>query len=116
MAHFAKLDKNNIVVEVLVTDNSLADEGHSWLLETLGGTWVKTSYNASIRKNFAGIGYKYDEVLDAFIPPRPFTSWELNHETCHWEPPFPYPTDGFTYFWNEEDLDWELQNFSEAAK
>jgi hypothetical protein len=114
MAHFAELDENNVVLRVLVTDNNdpNGDEGYQWLLDNLGGTWVKTSYNASVRKNFAGIGYSYDSQLDAFISPKPFGSWLLNNNTCQWQAPTPRPTDGFTYLWNEAELAWELQDFS----
>lgn len=108
MAHWAEIDKNNIVIRVLVGDNNdpAGDEGYSWLLENLGGTWVKTSYNGNIRKNYAGIGYSYDEALDAFVPPKPFESWTLNEETALWEPPVAYPTDGELYVWDEESLTW----------
>jgi hypothetical protein len=114
MAHFAELDENNIVLRVLVTDNNAPNEGYDWLLENLGGTWIQTSYNGNIRKNFAGIGYSYDPERDAFIPPKPFDSWLLNESTCQWQAPTPYPTDGFTYFWNEAELAWELRDFSES--
>ena len=115
MAHWAEIDENNIVVRVLVTDNNdpNGDEGYQWLLDNLGGTWVKTSYNGKIRKNYAGIGYTYDSERDAFISPKPFDSWILNEETCRWEAPSPYPTGGFTYYWNESNLAWELADFSE---
>jgi hypothetical protein len=113
MAHFAEIDENNLVIKVLVTDNSAPNEGYDWLVENLGGTWIQTSYNATIRKNYAGIGYTYDPARDAFIAPKPFDSWVLDEETCRWEAPTPYPTDGFTYFWNESDLAWELADFSE---
>lgn len=108
MAHFAEIDENNIVLKVLVTDNNdpAGDEGYSWLVENLGGRWVQTSYNANFRKNFAGIGFTYDEELDAFIPPKPFESWVLNEETCRWVPPVPMPQDGKIYNWNEETLTW----------
>jgi hypothetical protein len=106
MAHFAELDENNIVTRVLVTDNDFPNEGYDWLVETLGGRWVQTSYNATIRKNFAGIGFSYDETRDAFIPPKPFESWLLNEETCNWEAPKPYPTDGKLYNWDEESQEW----------
>jgi hypothetical protein len=106
MAHFAELDENNIVTRVLVTDNDFPNEGYDWLVETFGGTWVQTSYNATIRKNFAGIGFSYDETRDAFIPPKPFESWLLNEETCNWEAPKPYPTDGKLYNWDEESQEW----------
>jgi hypothetical protein len=106
MAHFAELDENNIVTRVLVTDNDFPNEGYDWLVETFGGTWVQTSYNATIRKNFAGFGFSYDEARDAFIPPKPFESWLLNEETCNWEAPKPYPTDGKLYNWDEESQEW----------
>lgn len=117
MAHFAELDENNIVIRVLVTDNNdpAGDEGYSWLVNNLGGTWIQTSYNTRagvhllggtpLRKNYAGIGFTYDAERDAFIPPKPFDSWVLNEETCTWEPPIPKPTDGL-YVWNEELEAW----------
>lgn len=88
MAHWAELDENNIVIRVTVGDNndSAGDEGYSWLINNLGGRWVKTSYNNNIRKNFAGIGYTYDEQRDAFIPPKPQEGeWLFNENTCRWE-------------------------------
>ena len=89
MAHWAELDSNNKVIRVTVGDNNdpNGDEGYQWLINNLGGRWVQTSYNANFRKNFAGIGYAYDEVRDAFIPPKPETEgdWILNPETCRWE-------------------------------
>lgn len=115
MAHWAEVDENNIVLRVLVGDNNdpAGDEGYSWLLENLGGVWVKTSYNGNIRKNFAAIGYTYDSQRDAFITKKPFDSWLLDEQTCTWVAPSPYPTDGLTYFWNEADLTWQLWDFSE---
>jgi hypothetical protein len=109
MAHWAELDENNIVLRVTVGDNNdpNGDEGYQWLIDNLGGTWVKTSYNGNIRKNFAGIGYTFDEQRDAFIPPQPFASWTLNEETCQWQAPVPYPTDGEFYLWNEDELIWK---------
>jgi hypothetical protein len=106
MAHWAELDENNIVIRVLVGDNNdpAGDEGYSWLINNLGGTWVKTSYNATIRKNFAGIGFTYSEQLDAFIPPKPFDSWLLNEETCLWETPIPQPEGN--YVWDESVVNW----------
>lgn len=88
MAHWAELDENNKVLRVTVGDNNdpAGDEGYSWLINNLGGRWIKTSYNANIRKNFAGIGYIYDEVRDAFIPPKPTEgNWELDEQTCQWK-------------------------------
>lgn len=85
MAHWAEINKKNEVLRVVVGDNDLPDEGYQWLIDNLGGTWLKTSYNATIRKNFAGIGFKYDEALDAFIPPMPdIGSWVLDETTCQW--------------------------------
>ena len=116
MAHFAEINEENKVVRVLVTDNDAPNEGYDWLVENLGGNWVKTSYNGNIRKNFAGVGFTYDETLDAFIGLQPFPSWKLDKKTCQWKAPKAYPTDGFTYFWNEEELNWELADFSEVDK
>ena len=108
MAHWAEIDENNIVVRVTVGDNndSNGDEGYQWLIENLGGTWIKTSYNGNIRKNFAGIGFTYDEERDAFITPKPYDSWTLEEETCQWKSPIEYPTDGNIYYWDEETLSW----------
>jgi len=115
MAHFAKIDSNNIVEQVIVAEQDFVD--------TLEGTWVQTSYNTKggkhydpetgeeddgtpLRKNYAGIGFKYDTTRDAFIPPKPFASWSLNESTCHWEAPVSYPDDGEDYDWNEETTSW----------
>ena len=106
MSHWAEIDENNTVLRVLVGNNSEPDEGEAFM-NSLGGTWVKTSYNGNIRKNFAGIGYTYDAGRDAFISPKPYESWVLNEETCQWESPVPYPTDGVMYQWNEELADWQ---------
>lgn len=118
MSHWAELDENNIVVRVLVGDNDdpKGDEGYSWLLENLGGTWKKTSYNGTIHKNFAGVGYYFDEDLDAFIPPKPFESWSLDQEKAIWVSPIPYPQDiqeGEFYIWNEENSEWVLAETTE---
>lgn len=109
MSHWAELDENNVVLRVLVGDNNdpNGDEGYQWLLDNLGGTWVKTSYNATIRKNFAGIGYTYDEALDAFIPPKPYASWILDEELAQWKAPAEHPNDGNFYVWNEDGQVWE---------
>lgn len=106
MSHFAEIDENNIVLRVLVGDNSEPDEGEAFM-NSLGGTWVKTSYNGNIRKNYAGIGYSYDATRDAFIAPKPFNSWVLNEDTCQWQAPVAYPTDGLMYTWDEETTDWK---------
>jgi hypothetical protein len=90
MAHWAEIDENNFVLRVVVGDNNdpNGDEGYQWLIDNLGGMWVKTSYNKTIRKNFAGIGFIYDLVRDAFIPPKPDgVGWFLNEKTCLWENP-----------------------------
>jgi hypothetical protein len=109
MSHWAEIDENSIVQRVLVGDNNdpNGDEGYQWLLDNLGGTWIKTSYNGNIRKNYAGIGYSYDATRDAFIAPKPFNSWVLNEDTCQWEAPVAYPTDGVMYQWDEETTDWK---------
>jgi hypothetical protein len=83
MSHWAELDKNNIVIRVLVGDNNEADEGQAFM-ESLGGTWIKTSYNGNIRKNFAGNGYTYDAVRDAFIAPKPDNATGFDENTCQW--------------------------------
>jgi hypothetical protein len=88
MSHWAEIDENNIVLRVTVGNNEdpNGDEGYQWLIDNLGGTWIKTSYNANIRKNFAGIGYTYDEPRDAFIPPKPTEgNWILDEDTCQWQ-------------------------------
>jgi hypothetical protein len=106
MSHWAEIDENNIVLRVLVGNNSEPDEGEAFM-NSLGGTWVKTSYNGNIRKNYAGIGMSYDAERDAFIAPQPYASWILNEETCRWEAPVAYPTDGIMYVWDEETTDWK---------
>ena len=86
MAHWAEIDENNIVLRVTVGSNDEPDEGYQWLIDNFGGTWIKTSYNKTIRKNFAGIGFTYDSTKDAFIPPKPIAGdWQLNEDTCQWE-------------------------------
>ena len=107
MSHWAELDDNSKVIRVLVGDNNdpAGDEGYSWLIDNLGGNWVKTSYNNKIRYNYAGIGYTYDPIADAFIAPKPYPSWVLNSKK-QWESPIAYPTDGKLYGWNEETGDW----------
>jgi hypothetical protein len=87
MAHWAEIDENNVVIRVTVGSNDEPDEGYQWLIDNLGGTWIKTSVNNNIRKNYAGIGYTYDPIRDAFIPPKPFEFWILNEDTCLWEEP-----------------------------
>ena len=89
MAHFAELDQNNIVLRVIVVPNEHEDDGENWCNALLGGRWKQTSYNATIRKNYAGAGFTYDPLLDAFIPPQPDPSWLLDQETCQWINPNP---------------------------
>lgn len=112
MAHWAEIDKNNIVIRVLVGDNNdpNGDEGYQWLIDNLGGIWVKTSYNGNIRRRFAAIGDTYNDELDAFITPKPFPSWILDTSTCDWTAPKPKPTDGGIYRWNETIKEWEPFN------
>ena len=117
MAHFAKLNDQNIVLDVNVVNNETINNlpfpesepvGVAFLTEWSGGytNWKQTSYNANFRKNYAGIGYTYDAVLDAFIAPKPFPSWLLNTETCQWQAPTPYPSDGNMYSWDEATQSW----------
>ena len=105
MAHFARIE-NNLVTEVLVVNNDLEHRGADFLANDLGlgGTWVQTSYNNNIRKQYAGVGYTYDPIADIFIAPQPYPSWSLdaNHD---WQPPTPRPEEG-SWSWNEETLSW----------
>ena len=105
MAHWAEVDNDNKVVRVLVGDNNdpAGDEGYQWLINNLGGTWIKTSYNHNIRKQFAGIGFTYDSVADVFIAPQPYASWSLD-ENFDWQPPSPRP-DGL-FYWSEDLQEW----------
>lgn len=112
MAHYALLDGNGLVTQVIVgrDEDDLVDGITSWeeyYGNLLQQRCVRTSYNGNIRKNYAGIGYQYDEERDAFIPPKPYPSWILNEETCQWECPVPYPEDGLSE-WNEEQGAWVL--------
>ena len=117
MAHFAQLDENNIVTQVIVVSNddikdSEGNEseltGIAFCKSLLGPNtiWKQTSYNNSIRKNYAGIGFTYDATRDAFIAPKPFNSWILNESTCIWEAPVSYPNDEKIYSWDEETTSW----------
>ena len=110
MSHFAEIDENNTVVRVLVGDNDMPNEGYDWFVENLGGRWIKTSYNGSIRRQFAAVGMVYNENLDAFIDPKPFDSWIFNQDTYQWDPSVPYPDDGNMYQWNEDTQSWDLVN------
>ena len=105
MSHWAELDKNNVVLRVTVGNNDEPDEGYQWLIDNLGGIWIKTSYNGNIRKNYASVGFTYDPSRDAFIPPKSYNSWILNEETCDWEAPTPKPTSGM-WIWDENSLSW----------
>ena len=111
MAHYAFLNENNIVTEVIVgIDETELIEGkdpENWYGEFRNQRCVRTSYNSNIRKNFAGIGYTYDEALDAFIPPKPYASWILDEEVAQWKAPIEYPGDGKFYIWNEDSQAWE---------
>jgi hypothetical protein len=122
MAHFAKLGTGNIVEQVIVISNDIAitEQAGSDFINKLYNTrdvWKQTSYNNNIRKNFAGIGYQYDQTRDAFIPPKTFNSWILNEDTCLWEAPVAKPEltqeqiDNKNYYaWNESIINWELKN------
>lgn len=117
MAHFAKLDGNNRVTEVIVVNNAVLlddagqeseERGVTFLRMMYGhANWRQTSYNATHRKNYAGVGYTYDITRDAFIPPQPYASWTLDEATCQWLSPAPYPQDGQTYHWDEPTLSWQ---------
>jgi hypothetical protein len=115
MAHFAQLNEENIVTQVIVVANQDTTDsdgmeneavGASFCANLLGGTWKQTSYNARIRKNYAGIGYKYDATLDAFIAPQPYASWTLD-ENAQWKAPVDMPTDDKRYTWNEATTSWD---------
>ena len=113
MASFAKLGKGNIVERVEVVSNDIAtteQAGVDFLnnLYKSRDVWKQTSYNNNIRKNFAGVGYHYDQARDAFIAPKPFNSWILNEDTCRWEAPVAKPDDDQKYKWNETIKNWEL--------
>ena len=115
MAHFAQLNEENLVTQVIVVANQDTTDsdgmeneavGAAFCANLLGGTWKQTSYNARIRKNYAGIGYKYDATLDAYIPPQPFASWTLDETTAQWKAPVDMPTDGKQYTWDEATTSW----------
>jgi len=114
MAHFSKLDDNNVVTQVVVVNNEVITDENGVEQEQLGvdflrnlykepnAAWKQTSYNLNFRINFGGVGSTYDSEKDAFIAPQPFPSWSLNNSTCKWEAPIPYPSDGERYVWVEE--------------
>lgn len=116
MAHFAQLDENNVVTQVIVVSNKdTADAsgvekeyiGAAFCERLFGGTWKQTSYNGNMRKRYAGIGFTYNEALDAFVTPKPHASWVLNNTTADWEAPVAKPVDDKNYTWNESTLSWD---------
>jgi hypothetical protein len=122
LAHYAALDENNVVTQVIVVDNKDCSDangvekeyiGAAFCERLFGGTWKQTSYNGNMRKNYAGIGYTYNADIDAFVPPKPFASWLLNEETAQWEAPTPMPEDAGTgdppkrYQWDEVTVSWK---------
>ena len=115
MAHFAQLE-NNVVTQVIVVANQdildengqeLEQKGIDFCSNLLGGTWIQTSYNGRIRKNYAGVGYTYNETLDAFIAPKPYNSWLLDEIKAQWKAPVDMPTDDKMYSWDEDTLSWK---------
>jgi hypothetical protein len=125
MAYFAKLGTGNIVEQVISINNAVITDANGVEQEQLGNdfinklyntrdVWKQTSYNNNFRKNFAGIGYHYDQARDAFIAPKPFNSWILNEDTCRWEAPVARPTttleDNQYYSWNESIINWEVKD------
>jgi hypothetical protein len=117
MAHFAKLGPGNVVEQVIVVDNRDTSDpdgvekehiGAAFCERLFGGTWKQTSYNGNKRKNYAGIGYTFDEQRDAFIPPKPYASWVLNEDICQWKAPVDMPTDGQMYSWDEATTSWTV--------
>jgi hypothetical protein len=119
MAHFAQLNENNLITQVIVVNNATVDNlpfpesepvGVAFCQSLYGADtiWKQTSYNGNFRANYAGIGYTYNLTLDAFVPPQPYPSWLLNTTTVQWEAPVPYPTDGEMYVWDEATLSWVL--------
>jgi len=116
MAHFAKIENNTVTQVIVVNDEDILDEqgneseeiGIRFCKDLLGGSWIQTSYNGTIRKNLAGVGHTYDSNRDAFIGPKPSSSWVLNETTCRWEAPIPCPDDNLLYLWDEEIQNWSL--------
>jgi hypothetical protein len=122
MAHYAEINSDKIVQRVIVVDNNDCKDaegnesesvGAAFCSNLLGGIWKQTSYNGNIRKNYAGIGYTYDESRDAFIPPKPYSKWVLNEDTCNWKAPVAYPEGEDRYTWNDNRGEWELFVVSE---
>jgi hypothetical protein len=119
MAYFAQLDDASLVIDVIAVNNDTIDNlpfpesepiGVAFCQSLYGSdtVWKQTSYNSNFRKNYAGFGFAYDSVLDAFIPPKPYPSWLLNTTTCKWNAPVPKPQDGQIYYWDEATLSWVL--------
>jgi hypothetical protein len=115
MAHFAEISEDNTVLRVIVVSNneckdSAGDEseavGAEFCRNLLGGTWKQTSYNSNIRKQYAGVGYSYNELADVFITPSPFPSWVLNETTTNWDAPVAKPVDDKLYIWDEDTISW----------
>tara|TARA_B100000424_G_scaffold47105_1_gene32731 strand:+ start:181 stop:540 length:360 start_codon:yes stop_codon:yes gene_type:complete len=115
MAHFAEIGTDNVILRVIVVANEVIIDGdgneqeslgQAFCRDLLGGTWKQTSYNATIRKNFASAGYTYDSSRDAFVPPKPYASWVLDETTCLWSAPSKMPTDGKKYTWDEDSTSW----------
>jgi hypothetical protein len=124
MAYFAKLGKGNIVERVAVVSNDVAttEQAGVEFLQNLykdRAVWKQTSYNGNIRKNYAGVGFKYDQTRDAFIPPSPYASWVINETTCLWEAPIPKPnedTNEIRYEWDEDNRAWQQKNYTYNAE
>lgn len=106
MSNFAQIDSNNIVIQVVVGDNSMPGEGYDWLIDNLGGTWIQTSYNSNIRGTYAGIGFTYNKDQDIFVTPKPYPSWI--RAGSFWNAPIAEPSDGKMYQWNEDNQSWDL--------
>lgn len=116
MAHWAEVDENNVVVRITIGNNNDIDEGYQWLMNNLGGRWLKTSYNTvngvhqlggtPFRGNYAGIGFIYHQDIDAFMPPSPFASWIIDTNTYSWVPPIPKPDSG-VWIWDEDTVSWK---------
>ena len=126
MAHFSQLNDSNIVIKVIVVSNSVIDNLSFPESESIGidfckslygnnTIWKQTSYNGTFRKNFAGIGFLYDETRDAFIPQKPYNSWILNENTCVWEAPTPCPNDGNIHTWDEETVSWVIVDLIQTS-
>jgi hypothetical protein len=103
MSHFAEIDNDNIVQRVIVAEQDFINSG------VVGDSfrWIQTSYNNNFRKNYAGVGYKYDQARDAFIAPKPYPSWLLDEDTCRWDAPTAYPDDDKKYSWDEDTTSWK---------